>query len=132
MEPGWYDLVGRLIEITPADEKKRMGEFGRKANTGVRRYGMRATVLIKIAPGKEEGSGYPDFSARPAGGQKGSLGIVGRRRHGQRTATQSHEQSVLKRSRQQLEDLERRRGVLQLGSGKSSRTQATARVLGWK
>ena len=61
MESDWYDLLGRLIEIMPADVRRRMGDIVRKANTGVRRNGVRTTVLIKIAFGKEEGSGYPDL-----------------------------------------------------------------------
>ena len=44
-----------------ADERRRMGEIVRKGNTGVSRHGMRVTVSIKIASGKEEGRGYPDL-----------------------------------------------------------------------
>ena len=44
-----------------ADERRRMGEIVRKGNTSVSRHGMRVTVSIKIASGKEEGRGYPDL-----------------------------------------------------------------------
>ena len=56
MEADRYDLVSRLVEIRLADETKGMGEIVTKANTGVRRHGMRATVLSKIGSTTEEGS----------------------------------------------------------------------------
>ena len=59
MESHWYDLVCRLVEIKPAVEIRRVGEIVRRATAGVRRLGMRATVLIKIASGEEEACGYP-------------------------------------------------------------------------
>ena len=77
MESDWYDLVSRLVEIIPADETRRMGEIVKRANAGVRKHGVRATVLIKIASGKEEGSSYPDLVPDQRLGRKGSLGKVG-------------------------------------------------------
>ena len=59
MESDWYDLVSRFFEATPAHEMKRMGEMVEKANTGVRRHGIDATVLSKIGSVKEEGSDAP-------------------------------------------------------------------------
>ena len=50
MEADPHDLVSRLVEIILADEINGM------ANTGVRRHGMRATVLSKIGSATEEGS----------------------------------------------------------------------------
>ena len=40
----WYDLVNRIGDATLADEIKVMGKFAKKANTGVRKHDMRATV----------------------------------------------------------------------------------------
>ena len=34
------NLVGRLIEIVPADEAREMGDTVRKANTGVKKHGI--------------------------------------------------------------------------------------------
>ena len=52
-------MVTCLLEMILADEIQRMIEIVRKENTSVRGYGSRATVLSKIASGKEEGSDYP-------------------------------------------------------------------------
>ena len=54
MESDGYDLMSRILHATPADEIKGMGEIVKKANTGVRRHGMRATVLSKMGSAKEE------------------------------------------------------------------------------
>ena len=49
------------MKIIPADERRRMGDVVRKADTGVGRYGTRATVLNRKASAREEGSGYPSL-----------------------------------------------------------------------
>ena len=67
----WYDLVTRLIEIIPAGEIRGMGEIVRKANAGVRRHSIRATVLINIASRKEGRKRLPRFAERNPG-QSGS------------------------------------------------------------
>ena len=40
--------MSRHIELVPADEINGMGETVRKANTGVRRHGIKATVFSRI------------------------------------------------------------------------------------
>ena len=45
MESDWYNLVGRLIDIILTEEVRNLGEIVRKANTGVKNQGIRATVL---------------------------------------------------------------------------------------
>ena len=47
MESAWCDKVSRRTEIVPVEEIRRMGETARQANMGVRRRGIRATVLTK-------------------------------------------------------------------------------------
>ena len=59
MESDGFDWVSHLIDTVLAEEIRRMGEIVRKASTGVRGHGRRATVLSKIASAKEEGSDYP-------------------------------------------------------------------------
>ena len=44
MESDCYKMVRRLIEIVPANEKRRMGELVRQANTGVRGHGTWASL----------------------------------------------------------------------------------------
>ena len=45
MESNWYTLVGRPIEILPADEVREMCEIVRKADTGVKKDGSRGYGL---------------------------------------------------------------------------------------
>ena len=59
MESNWYDLVSHILGAVTVDKIKGVCEIVRKANTGVRRHGVRATVLSKIASAKEEGSDVP-------------------------------------------------------------------------
>ena len=49
-----FDLISRISEAVPASEIQGMGDIVRKASTGVRRHGMRATVLSKMGSAKEE------------------------------------------------------------------------------
>ena len=63
MESDWYNLAGRLIEIILAEDVLRRCEKNvRKANTGFKKHGIRATVLSRIASCEEEGDDYPNKS----------------------------------------------------------------------
>ena len=52
MELDWFDLVSRLIEISVADEMRGLGEILRKADSGVGRHGIMATVDSRYPQGK--------------------------------------------------------------------------------
>ena len=64
---GWYNLVGRLIEILLADEVREMVDVVRKANAGVKKQGIRPTLLRRIAFYMEERNDYPNL---PVPGQR--------------------------------------------------------------
>ena len=55
------------LKVYLSMKKRGVGEVVRKANTGVRRHGMRSTVLNKIASGSEEAGGNPGL---PMSGQR--------------------------------------------------------------
>ena len=59
MESDWCDLVSRILGAVPAGEVEGMGDTVRKADAGVIRHGIWATVLSKIGSAKEEGSDVP-------------------------------------------------------------------------
>ena len=65
-----HDLMSRILVAFLAAETKGMGEFVRKANTGIRRHGIRATVLSKKGLGKrrKRGAGCDIDNVRAAGG----------------------------------------------------------------
>ena len=48
MESCWYDLENSSVEDIPAHELGRIGDVVRKANLGVSRHRVRATVLIAV------------------------------------------------------------------------------------
>ena len=59
MESNWYDLESHLLGAVAVGKIKEVGEIVRKANTGVRRHGVRATVFSNLASAKEEGRNVP-------------------------------------------------------------------------
>ena len=129
----WQDLVSRLVELVLADERRRMGSSQRGIYWRHEAWHKGLGLDKKVS----EGSGYEDL---PVPGTR-----VGRKEaweewvedgDAQRTATQSHERSVSKHSRQQFEHMEWRTGVSGPGSQKKEasprETRTTARMLGWK
>ena len=50
-ESDWFDMVSRFIEISVADEIRGLGEILRKADSGVGRHGMMATVGCRYPQG---------------------------------------------------------------------------------
>ena len=51
-ESDWFDMVSRFIEISVADEIRGLGEILRKADSGVGRHGMMATVGCRYPQGR--------------------------------------------------------------------------------
>ena len=78
MESDGYDLVSGLMDSIPANGMRRTGEIVRKATTGVRRPGIRTSVLNKISFAEEEGSDYPGSLMSGQRVDKRSVRIVGR------------------------------------------------------
>ena len=52
MESDRFDFVSRLIEISVADEMRGLGEILRKADSGVGRHGIMATVDSRYPQGR--------------------------------------------------------------------------------
>ena len=77
MESYWYGLERHILGAVPLDKIKEVGEIVRKANTGVRRHGVRATVLSKIASAKEEGSDVPGLMMLDQGVDRNEVGTRG-------------------------------------------------------
>ena len=55
----WHAIVASLLDHLSVEELSEMSEIVKGPSTGVKKQGLRATILIQIASHKEQGVEYP-------------------------------------------------------------------------